>query len=121
MRLATAGATAALLFLAACSEPLPQARLSYVGHWQAEQMRLSITPEGMVDYERRQGGSSKSIKAPIKRFEGDNFVVGIGPFTTTFVVTRAPFQEQGVWKMVVDGVELSRRGHPGDLRAEARA
>ena len=112
-----AAATTLAAVLAGCGEPVPQARIAYVGDWQASNMRISITPDGMVDYERQEGKSSKSIKAPIKRFEGDNFIVGVGPFTTTFVVTKAPHQHEGVWRMVVDGVELKRRGHPGDHRA----
>ena len=108
---------ALLLLLAACGEPVPEARASYVGDWQARNMRLVISANGMVEYERRDGNSSKKINAPLKRFDGDDFVVGFGPFDTTFKVTRAPWQDQGIWKMVVDGVELTRRSHPGDHRA----
>lgn len=107
-----------LLLLAACGEPVPLARASYIGDWQAENMRLVITADGRVMYERREGGASKSIKAPIRSFDGDNFSVGIGPFSTTFVVTQPPHQSNGAWKMTVDGVELTRRGGgPEELRA----
>ena len=45
-----------------------------------------ITADGRCEYERRrQGGASTSISAPIQRFEGDNFVVGVGPFSTTTI------------------------------------
>jgi hypothetical protein len=68
-----------------------------------------------VEYERRGGGgSTTSVKAPIQRFEGNNFVVGVGPFSTTFVVSRPPYLDGSVWKMVVDGVELVRGVGAGD-------
>ena len=106
-----------LVLLAACAEPVPEARKDYVGDWQAANMRLSITADGHVAYERREGSTSKTINAPIKAFEGDNFVVGIGPFTTTFVVSRPPRRDGSVWKMTVDGVELVRAGGKDDHRA----
>lgn len=118
MRLLYAAVFAVLcLIVAGCAEPVPQARASYVGDWQAKNMRLRITADGHVSYERREGNTSRSINAPIRGFDGDNFSVGIGPFSTTFVVTSPPKQHDGVWKMTVDGVELTRRaGAAGDLR-----
>jgi hypothetical protein len=44
----------------------------------------------------------------LRRFEGDHFVVGIAFLSTTFEVSTPPHQEAGTWKMVVDGVELTR-------------
>jgi len=96
------------MLLAACSEPIPPEKIGYAGEWRSREMRLLITPEGHVEYQRREGSSSKSINAPIQRFEGDNFVVGIGVFNTTFVVSKPPYLDDGKWKMVVDGVELTR-------------
>ena len=105
------------LLLAACGEPLPQQKSEYAGDWRGERMRLVITPDGRCEYERQKaGGSSARISAPIQRFEGDNFVVGVGPFTTTFVVAKVPHIADGKWKMVVDGVELTRVGAPGEVR-----
>ncbi len=98
----------ALLLPVACSQPIPPEKLSYAGEWRAAHMRLLITPQGRVDYERRHDGSSKSVKAPIQRFEGDDFIVGIGPLSTRFVVSAPPHLEAGRWKMTVDGVELTR-------------
>ena len=116
MRIATL--VACLLLVAACSgTPLPADKASYAGDWRAANMRLVITPDGSVSYERREGANSKSINAPLQRFEGDNFVVGMGPLTTTFVVTKPPWRDEALWKMTVDGVELVRRGAPDDLSA----
>ncbi|MFC3903709.1 hypothetical protein SAMN05421749_1073 [Acinetobacter marinus] len=95
--------------LVACAKPLPQDKLNYVGEWHGLAMSLRITQDGSVAYYRQQGGADKSIKGPLKSFDGDNFVVGIGPVATTFVVSKPPYQEDGRWKMVVDGVELTKR------------
>lgn len=72
------------------------------------EMSLLITAGRNVSYQRVDGKMSKSINGPLQAFEGDNFVVGIGPVKTTFVVSMPPYQDQGTWKMVVDGVELTR-------------
>jgi hypothetical protein len=98
----------AALLLVACANPVPPDKTAYVGEWRAPDMSLLITQDGTVVYWRKKGGSTTSIDAPLKRFEGDNFVVGIGLWTTTFVVSKPPHQEAGRWKMTVDGVELTR-------------
>jgi hypothetical protein len=109
---------AAALLLAACGGgPLPEEKTAYAGDWRAKDMRLTITRDGHVAYERRDGSNSKSINAPIQRFDGDNFVVGIGLMSTTFVVSRPPWRDEALWKMTVDGVELVKRGGPDDRQA----
>jgi hypothetical protein len=111
-RILAAGLLALLL---GCAEPVPSAKAQYVGDWQGPDMRLAIRQDGMVSYERKRGNSNTTINAPIQRFEGDNFVVGIGPFGTTFVVSRAPHLDGAAWKMTVDGVELVRRSGPSQF------
>jgi hypothetical protein len=116
-KIALACIASCVLFLAACGEPLPQARLAYAGQWQAPGVYLLITPDGRVEYRRQRASGNVSIEAPIKAFEGDNFVVGVGPFTTTFVVSRPPALVEGQWRMTVDGVELTRTSAFGELQA----
>lgn len=106
----------ALAILAACAKPLPPDKLSYVGDWRASNMDLSIEAGGTVRYQRRKGGASTSIEGPIQRFEGDDFLVGVGPLSTTFVVSKPPHERNGGWSMTVDGVEL--RKSSGDLNVE---
>jgi hypothetical protein len=97
------------LVLAACSgEPLPANRLGYAGEWHAETVRLLITPDGNVHYRRQEPGVNVSIDAPIKKFEGDDFLVGMGPFTTRFKVSKPPQLKDGKYTMTVDGRELVR-------------
>jgi hypothetical protein len=96
------------LMLSACGKPVPPDRSEYVGEWQEKSMYLLITQDGSVRYKRVKGGVSTSIEAPLKRFDGDNFVVGFGPMSTTFTVSRPPYHDGRAWNMVVDGVELTR-------------
>lgn len=97
-----------LFVLIGCSKPLPDNKLSYVGEWESKEMYLLILADGTVAYQRLQNGGSTSINAPLKEFVGDDFVVGIAFLTTTFDVTKPPYQIDGEWFMVVDGVKLSR-------------
>jgi hypothetical protein len=99
---------AALLTLSACGQPVPDDKAAYVGDWRGPDMNLEITQDGTVHYKRVKGNSTTSVNAPLRRFEGDNFVVGIPLVSTTFEVSKPPHQEAGAWKMVVDGVELTR-------------
>ena len=112
-----AACAAAALLAAACAKPLPADRAAYAGDWQASGMRLVITAAGQVHYARRNGGANTTIDAPLASFDGDDFIVGIGPLTTRFVVTRPPHREGNAWKMTVDGVELTRGGVSGDAAA----
>jgi len=94
--------------LAACSKPIPESRLSYVGEWKSKQMRLLILRDGSVAYKRLKGGATVSVTGPLKEFVGDDFVVGVRLFTTTFAVSRPPQKVDGKWPMVVDGVRLTK-------------
>jgi hypothetical protein len=98
----------ALLILSACGQPVPQDKAAYVGEWRAQTMSLTLTQDGRVRYKRVKGSATTSIDAPLRGFEGDNFVVGIPFISTTFEVSKPPYREAGAWKMVIDGVELTR-------------
>ncbi|MEK8035003.1 hypothetical protein AACH06_29660 [Ideonella sp. DXS29W] len=95
--------------LLACAKPIPKEKAAYVGEWHGTAMALLITQDGSVAYRRLEGGVNKSIDAPLKEFQGDNFVVGIGPMSTTFVVSVPPHADGDAWKMTVDGVELTKK------------
>ena len=98
-----------LLTLAACGQPVPNDKAAYVGEWESPTMSLMIPQSGNVRYKRVNGSVTSSVDAPLRGFEGDNFVVGIPFISTTFEVSKPPFQEAGSWKMVVDGVLLTRK------------
>jgi hypothetical protein len=97
--------------LAACDlsgDPVPEDKAAYIGEWEAVGFDLVITADGGVAYERTSGGGSSSVNGPIQEFDGDDFSVGVWFISTTFEVSTPPYLEDGVWKMVVDGVELTR-------------
>ena len=102
-------AAAVALALVGCTKPVPAERIAYVGEWGSPAMSLLITRDGSVKYRRIQGGATTSVSGPLQKFEGDDFHVGIAMMSTRFVVSKAPVQENGIWKMVVDGEQLTRR------------
>ena len=89
--------------------PVPPEKSAYVGEWQAPSMYLSITQTGSVGYRRIKEGGSSSMNGPLKGFDGNDFKVGIGPLSSTFVVSTPPHRDGEQWKMVVDDVELQKR------------
>lgn len=104
-KIALAGLTA-LLF--GCGHPVPPEKSAYIGEWEGKAFYLLITEDGSVQYKRVKNGVTTTINSPIKKFDGDNFEVGIGPMATTFFVSKPPYQDGENWKMVVDGAELIR-------------
>lgn len=96
------------LTLIACGQPVPPDKAAYVGEWQGLAMSLLITQDGSVAYRRLEGGVNKSIDAPLKAFEGNDFIVGVGPMKTKFVVSVPPHAEGDTWQMTVDGVVLTK-------------
>lgn len=96
--------------LVACGKPVPAEKQAYVGTWESATTSLLIDPTGRVVYKHNPSPStSKSLDAPIKSYEGNDFIVGVGPLTSRFVVSVPPHQVEGSWKMTVDGQELTRR------------
>ena len=97
-----------LLLAVGCGIPVPPEKSAYVGEWQEKSMVLIITADGSVRYERLKKGATVSVTGPLKSFDGDGFSVGLGPFATKFTVNRPPYQQEGHWKMEVDGVVLTK-------------
>ena len=52
---------------------------------------------------------TKSIDAPLKDLEGNDFVVGVGPMSTKFVVSAPPHTDGDDWRIIVDGIELEKK------------
>lgn len=100
------GAVTLLGFLSACNASVPPERARYVGEWKDVTMQLLITRDGSVKYERVKGSTTTKVSGPLKGFVGDDFEVGFGPFSTTFVVSKPPYRAGDAWRMVVDDVEL---------------
>ena len=96
------------VFLYGCGIRVPAEKADYVGEWEGPEMYLSIAPNGHVEYKRRQGRTETTISGPLQEFKGNDFLVGIPFLTATFVVSKPPYKEGDTWKMVVDGVELTK-------------
>ncbi len=100
------------LFTGSKSEPLPADKQNYIGTWRGETVRLSISPNGDVDYKQSivEGSNTRnrSVTGPINSFDGDGFNVGVLGMNTAFKVERAPQQVGDGWTMVLDGEELRR-------------
>ncbi len=103
---------------------IPADKQAYIGDWVGSNTRLSISPDGRVTWEMREGEMRKSMEnVPIKRFIGNDFEVGVLFFSTRFVVQSPPKFAAGSWKMTVEGQQLIRLGSgppdssPGDDRA----
>lgn len=94
--------------LTGCSQSVPPEKASYVGEWKDVTMQLLITRDGSVKYERVKGSTTTKMSGPLKGFEGNDFEVGFGPFSTTFVVSKPPYLAGNEWRMIVDDVELVR-------------
>jgi hypothetical protein len=102
------------ILLVACARPLPAERAAYAGVWRGGPMVLVILSEGRVSYRRKEDNWSTSVNAPIKEFNGDDFIVGAGFMSTKFVVSSAPHEDRGVWQMTVDGVVVTRTAEDPD-------
>lgn len=108
IRLLLTLATALVLATACKGADIPADKSAYIGQWRGNDMRFELTPAGMVHFKRRRSGGSTEINLPLQAFEGPNLTAGLGPASTTFVVTAPPHQVDGKWTMTVDGVEVCR-------------
>jgi hypothetical protein len=90
------------------AEPVPDAKLEHVGLWEGKGMRLLITRDGAVQYERHDQGGGKDLSASIQSWQADGFTVGMLLFRTFFKINDAPHKVARQWRMTVDGVALHR-------------
>ena len=101
-------ASALALPQASYADPVPKDKLHYVGEWAGKQMRLQIEKDGKIQYERARESKRVDLNIELKGFNGDSFDAGVSLIRSTFVVSKPPHRDGGAWKMVVDGVELTK-------------
>jgi hypothetical protein len=104
--LAAEGAAAQAKVLEAKVETYKQ---DFYGTWIGGDWTLIISPNGNVDWKQEGSGTSKSINAPITRFGQHEFEVGMLGITSTFHIDTPPHDDNGTWKMTLDGVDLVRQ------------
>jgi len=93
---------------AALADPVPADKMAYVGAWKGKDMELVLAKDGKVKYKRAQPNKKLDLSLDLQGFNGDNFDVGFALVRSTFVVSKPPHREGKLWKMTVDGVELTR-------------
>ena len=87
---------------------LPPDKADYAGEWREANHLLIIAPDGRVRYFSRSGNSNAQITAPLQKFDGDFFTIGVLVWSTTFKVSSPPRLEGDVWRMTSDGIEYVR-------------
>jgi len=97
-----------LAILSGCGEPLSEDKLEYVGLWRGGNELIEIKEDGSVSYAKVRLNSTETIEGPIKEFTDEGFVVGYLFLTKKFKVDKPPYQENGNWKMVLNGVEMTK-------------
>lgn len=108
-----------VVFLAACSQPLPSDKQHYAGYWEGGDSqfdtKLLIRSDGYVIFERRnvnQRGKfvhPTRISGPIIRFMGNDFIVGPAEPGVHFKITQTPMQVGDSWAMNLDGFPLVKK------------
>lgn len=102
------------LFGGSKSASLPADFQHYIGFWQGPTIRLSISPNGEVDYKQTivEGTNTRnrSVTGPVSSFGGNSFNVGVLGMNTTFNVETPPHQNGDGWTMTLDGEQLRRVG-----------
>jgi hypothetical protein len=86
---------------------LAGSKKDYIGEWTGPGTTLSIGADGAVSFAKKSGNSSKKVNGPISAFVGNNIEV-FALITVTLAVTSPPRRDGAVWKMTVDGVEVTR-------------
>ncbi|WP_297831958.1 hypothetical protein [Thermomonas sp.] len=108
-RFAIATLLLATLGLAGCGQSVPPDKQAYIGEWQSNGMAVNISQSGKVIVVKEGGGNASTrVEAPLQGFDGNDFIVGLGPMKTTYRVSVPPHEDNGEWKMTVDGKELTR-------------
>lgn len=107
--------TAILLTGCGKTNPMLQQYPQYVGEWQSTHDQLKIEKNGQVTYkynnhENQSNADSQvsltehaDIKAAITQYDAQHFEIGEGDLGKEFTVNRAPYEENGHWKMQVNG------------------
>jgi hypothetical protein len=71
-------------------------------------MVVVIEPDGMVGVSRHTDHTNSDLRAPAQAWKPDAVEIGLGGLTTTYRVDEAPYEKDGAWRMVIEGVPLVR-------------
>lgn len=90
--------------------PLTGEKKPYVGEWAGNQgSTLKIYPNSVVDYRSERDGGSKSIKGGVLQIREDVLHIKFLVFSISFNIDKPPHQEDGTWRMTLDGEEFTKK------------
>ena len=99
----------ALLLSCADPIPVPPDKVEYVGLWVAPDRYISIFATGRLEYRKKLSLGMHNRVASHFTFEGNTLDTGM---LASFVIDEPPYEENGQWKMLMDGVLYLRTGPP---------
>ena len=103
-----------VLSLLGCQgQPLPADKKDYIGTWYGDGMKLLITADGGMAYERKKDNTTTTLDAPIQEFGNDHITAGFWIFSMEFKINRAPYKDGDAWRMIIDGVTLTKQPQVG--------
>ncbi len=97
--------------LLSCSDPIPvpPSKAEYVGLWVAPDRYISIFASGRLEYkEKLRLGMHNRVES---NFTFQSNRIDTAMFAS-FVIDVPPYEENGQWKMLMDGVLYTRKGPP---------
>lgn len=109
-------ATICSIGVVACGKtsPLLENNKEFIGQWKNETSTLTIEKDGNAKYMHHtkvenktasseiKASSTSDIKAPITEFDTHHFQVGQGELSQNFTITKAPYKQEGKWKVVLN-------------------
>lgn len=98
-----------LLFSCADPIPVPHDKLEYVGLWVASDRFISIFANGRFEYKEKLGFGMHNRTESNFIFEGDKIK---SVMFSSYTIDQPPYNEQGQWKMKMNGILYTRTGPP---------
>lgn len=106
-----------VLSMSSCTKtsPLLESHLEYIGQWKNDTSSLKIDKSGQVKYvehleaeenlesQKIKTTAVSDIKAPITQFNQQHFQIGQGTLSKQFKIDRAPFKQNGKWRVIING------------------
>jgi hypothetical protein len=110
------------LIIVGCSKtsPLLENQKDYIGKWKNDSSTLIIEKDGDAKYSQHLKAETKTtssdistsslsnIKAPITALDAQHIQIGEGSMSKEFKVDKPPFEQDGKWKVILDGQVYTR-------------
>lgn len=93
---------------AAQFQPVEPPSEEWVGQWTGSEFSLTISPNGEVTVNDRRGSAESVYNLPATLWEDDQVVLGANVLTKILSIDEPPYEADGEWRMVVEGVPMTR-------------